>query len=396
MKAKTPTRNRKISQRKASAAKGFVSFGLDNLFPQNLLEAIKDSPTAQACIGVKARFIEGNGFLNPDLARMVVHRSGLRLDELLRRVSQNFAPFEVISLHVGYNGLGQITDIRPVGTEIIRLGEPDDLGYTFQAGIFPFIASQLTPNKKNEHARINLFNPNPDVVQEQIELAGGISKYPGQLIYETFWMPGDETYHSPSYLACIKDIETEAELSTYDYKTVTNGFNISGIFAYLGRKRQQRAPLNESDPYEPQDEETDEITNQIIQHQGAENAASIMTISAENKEELELMKFFDTTGAQLSDRYNSTNNRVSERIIRSMQVPAILANIQQGSSVFPDDKALQVATQYMQAHVNPYQRKIVEVLTNVFTHWHKPFPFNDFTIENLNYFQSNGGVVNAQ
>src|SRR5438105_487062 len=85
---------------KKSAIKGTLTFGANNMLPQDLLTLISDSVTARACLSTRAQFIQGNGFLDPVIAKMVVHRSGLTLDSVLHRTSNNVSYFEGVVAHV--------------------------------------------------------------------------------------------------------------------------------------------------------------------------------------------------------------------------------------------------------------------------------------------------------
>lgn len=378
MKATRPVQARKIETTK-SRLQGLLGFGVDNLFPQTLLEIIGESVTARACLGVRSRFIEGNGLLDAALARMVVHRSGMRLDELIRRTAKNVATFEVVCLLVQYNALGQIAGLRPVPVEVVRLGEPDDYGVVSKAGICLHLNDPRNKSKRDKFTTVNLFDPDPQTVLKQIELAGGIHNYPGQLIYEPVWEPGDDVYHIPSFSPAIRDMETEGELSIYDYSSATQGFSVSGFFAYLSDPTTQA-----SSTYNPLSD-PDSVEYQIAQGQGGAGAGRVVAIRARSIEELEAMRFIDSTGANLDKRYEATNERVARRITAAFQTPAVLANLAQGNTIFPDSQALATASTFMQGWANPYQRKISEVLSAVFANWQTPI-VSDFQIENLKTF----------
>lgn len=398
--ARFPIKNRKVETRK-SVVKGVLTFGPDNLLPQTLIDMVSNSVTASSCQLIRARFIEGNGLFNKALSETKVYRNGLTIDELIRQTSQQIAAFEVISLLVNYNGLGQIVGIKPVPVELIRLYERDGFGNLTHAGIFPHIGSYLNANRRKEHTKINLFNPDPLAVMQQIEQAGSVESYPGQLIYEPFSMPGDEEYHLPTYAAAFRDIETENELSEYDYRTVTNGFSVSGVLKYLGRVREGRKVEDEYGNFVeiPYDSALDpnSIEYQMANNQGARNAGAILTYGAASKEELDSMNFVDTTGANLSQRYESTKSRVEGNIARSMQVPNELVNIRRVGGIAPTGDEIKVASQLMQSVVNPYQRKLTRLLSVIAEHWKTGTfqPGADFTIENLNYFSDNANATNA-
>ena len=385
MSSSTPIKNKRIPITKGRVA-GFLNWGSDNLFPQKWLEVVRSSSTTSRCLGVQSRFIEGNGLLDTALSRMVVHRSGLRLDQLLSRTSKTASNFEGIAWHISYNGELKISGVRPVSYEIARLTEPDDLGYISHAGLFPYLGSTLYPRRAGEHARLPLFNPDPEVVLAQIQQAGGIAQYEGQLFYEPFLEDGDEYYHTPNYFSAEKDVQSDTELSEYDYRSIVNGFNSAGMLKILDM----------TDPAEGYDPMSDpnSIESQLAQGQGTENTSNIIVHRGKSKEELDAMRFESFADPKLADRYGATADRVAIRISRATMVPAVLANIFQGSSIFPDATALETASNFMQLQVNPIQRHISDALMRVFAHWKTPIQ-SDFAIQNLDYFNSKKQATQA-
>ena len=340
-------------------------------------------------MSVKAEFLEGNGFKDTKLSKLIVHRTGLTLDSVLNHVCWNVSFLESVALHIGYNGLGKIAFIRPIPSEFIRLAEPDDTGIIMNAAVVPYLDDDYNKNKKTKFTTLPLFNPDPAVVLEQIAEAGGIDKYKGQLFYHSFWAPGDGHYHIPSYFkGGVEAIESEGHLAKYDWRTITSGFNISGIFTCLGKSKEG----DKGYAYDPMQDPTS-IEYQLSEHQGAANAASIMVIRAEDNAELEAMEFHDTTGANLADRYISTANRIENRITRAFRVPNELVNIRREGGIAPTGDEIKVSSQLMQQSVNRLQRKISEIFALILTYWKDPVAMDSAEpckIENLNYFPDQG------
>ncbi|WP_460667140.1 hypothetical protein [Larkinella knui] len=234
-----------------------------------------------------------------------------------------------------------------------------------------------------------MFDPRPEVVLDQMAVAGGIDKYFGQLIYLPIGRRRGTYYIIPDWYRCVLDMQTERKLSVHDYKNATSGFDVSGIFFALESEEAG------DDDDEDGDGETDgDLVSQIEKHQGADNAASVMVYTSKNKEELEAAKFVPTTGADLANRYNSTNDRVPTKIARAFFVANELVNIRRQGGLMFSAEEYRFAAQLMQGKSNRAQRKISNLIRKIFEHWHEPVPFQDFSIENLNYFQD-GTVVNA-
>ncbi|GAB2549905.1 phage portal family protein [Spirosoma aerophilum] len=364
---------------KKSTIKGTLTFGANNLLPQDLLTLVSDSVTARACLATRAQFIQGNGFTDPAIAKMVVHRSGLTLDQVLHRTSNNVAYFEGVVLHIGYNGHGKIASIRPIPYEFIRLCEPDDMGIITHAAICPYLDGGYNANKKNLFTKIPLFNPDPAVVQAQMVEAGGIEQYQGQLLYEPFWAPGDGYYHQPSWMTAVRAIESEGQLDLFNWNTIVNGFNVSGILSVIGDSTKTAA--NYDPLLDPQS-----IEYQLADNQGAENAARVMVMRFKTESEAQATKFLDITGANLAQRFEYTSGWAADMITRAMNVPNELVGIRRNGGIAPTGDEVIVASQLMYQTVNPYQRRITELFAFIFANWQTPMPGADFHIENLNYF----------
>lgn len=73
--------------------------------------------------------------------------------------------------------------------------------------------------------RINIFNPDPDIVLEQIENAGGIDSYNGQILWQS--LDGQFIYPTASYDSAITEISTDEGLGNVKMRNVRNNFLVS-------------------------------------------------------------------------------------------------------------------------------------------------------------------------
>ncbi len=384
IRVRQPAVNKRVTLKKARAD-GFISFGADNLFPQTLLDVIDDSDTASAAMQVRAEFIEGNGINDIGLAEMPINRKGELLDDWIAAQAENLASGEVIAAIVGYNALGQKVSLEHVQWDYIRFKEPDDLGNITMAGIFPYLGSTLYSKKKDDHTLVFMYNPDPRVVLAQIKSVGGIEYYNGQLVYITVGRSRKSIYHIPSYAGGTSAFETEAELSKYDYRVVTTDLATSGMVKSLKKKTSNKDSV----------EDADSLANRLADHQGSDNAGSIIVVEAETQAELDAMDFVAFTGTDLSNRYNAIVDRTAERISRRTRIPNELIGIKKaGSGISFNKDQIKLSSQLMQQTVNRSQRTLTRFLTSFFETWHVPITGRDFIIENLNYFPEDA-VVSA-
>lgn len=390
--------NKKVPVSKSRSGT-FLAFGEGNVFPNKLLEVAEDSVTAGACIDVITEFIQGNGFNDEALADFVVNRDGETMDDILGQVAENIATFQAVTLHFGFNGLGQISSIRSVSGEAFRFGTPDDRGNINYGGIFPFLDNPYYKDKKEKHTRCPLFDPRPEVVLDQMYTVGGIDKYYGQLMYAPIGKRKGGFYVVPTWYRGIKDIQTEAKLSNYDFQSVANGFSVSGFVVGLEDDVDDDEDEIEEEeggpnPFRDRQREhqqaqrsNNDLVSQIESLQGDEEAGSVLVVTYKTKEQVDAFKFANTTGADLADRYNATNDRVPTRIARSFNVPNELVNIRRQGGIMFSPEEYRFAAQLEQGKQNRIQRKLEQMFRRIFQYWHEPVPFDDFTIENLSYFQ---------
>lgn len=398
MKATTPTRAKGVIETDRKVT-GFLSVGRDGLYFHNAILAAKASITASACLEARASFTVANGFKDKAIANMVVNRQGQTCDEILAATGENLAKGEYMALHFRYNGFGKIVSIRPVSFEIVQYAKPDDLNNISRAGIFPYMASTLYKNKaKKPSAVLDLFNPDPDVVLSQMAAAGGIEKWQGQLLFDPLKKPVNGYYHVANWMeAGIDDIETEHELSVYDHRTVLNGFSGSGFLVVV--EEPVETTNNDDDEFtelddngnaivrrEPLQRDSNDIENQMVSMMGNREAGNTMVLRFKDKETAAAARWIEASASQLANRYSSTAERVKVNISTVMKTPGELANVRRAGGMTPTGDEVRVASQLMQATVNPWQRKITQTFERIFQHWHRPMPSMDFTIENLNYF----------
>ncbi|ARK09036.1 hypothetical protein A6C57_01185 [Fibrella sp. ES10-3-2-2] len=385
-----PKTNRRITSKRGTI-RGFLSFGPDDMLPDRLIEVVKTSRVGRACASKRASFIAGNGWADRVLAETIINHKGETMDDLLDHIKWQMSFFQTVALLVSYNVLGQITGVKHVDVELVRYADYDETGELHYAGYFPFLCSSINVTRKKEHILLPLFDPRPDVVQQQIIEAGGISKYRGQILYAAMREPGDGVYHEPDYYACIDDMQTDAELSLYDRRTVTNGFNLSGAFAYWGGAEDTETveldkdgqPINSRS-----DDEGGSIEALFEANLGNDGTGNVMTIRTDTPEEVNSMKWFDFTGTNLADRYKSTAERIPVAITQAWSVPNELVNLRRTGGLMPTGQENEIAYKLMHESVNGYQRHVRRQLERVVRHW-RPGTFQEgvkLEIENLNYF----------
>lgn len=174
-----PLRNKTTYDRRLE----IVQNGEDNKYPTRMERLINGSPTAKQAAGVYAKFIRGQGFdvgFNIEVGRW----GGVKYtpDLLLQSVAKSLAYHKGFYLHISYNLAAQITSIVPLPFRYCRFGKQDSNKYAGKIRVYDnWDLEQGRSVRKSDIRDYDIYNP--DAVQRQIEKAGGIERYPGQVYF---------------------------------------------------------------------------------------------------------------------------------------------------------------------------------------------------------------------
>lgn len=373
-----------------SSIHNLQTYGYDNLYPQHLQQITAASGTVELCISRYAKFIEGNGFNDTRLSEYAVNRAGTTLDEVLHDVAGDIARFSGFALHVNYNVLCEITGVSFIPFEMCRLEEDDDAGHVAHILVHPDWTGhkrhhgiRLAVNEDNIN-RIDIFNPDPRVVALQIEAAGGIEYYRGQVMWCS--MDGKNIYPTPIYDAAITEISTDEGLGNIKYRNVRNNFLVSCM---LIAKKGAPNPSGEDGKHERSMIEADDLSK----FQGDENAGKIMLVEIENDEDVPQVISFPARN--YDKEFSVTDDSVTERIYAQFHQELFYA-IRMGKLGF-SGQVMQDAYEYYAGEVTNEQRFISRAFNRVFNHWHDKSMGNaDFTIEPLRYIMAGGRNQNEE
>lgn len=290
-------------------------FGLDNSYPQQAEMLLKRSLTLRAIVDRIADFINGEGFVDQNIAKMVVNRKGLQgqtLNKVLGIVSKPFTAFETIPLHIGYNLNFGISSITPIPFAFNRFGLKNP-----KTGCVDQIA--YSTNWERDGRRepggrgisfYPVFNPDPEVVGTQIEEAKGIGNYKGQILYLT---PEDGQYSLATFDSVFDDAQTQIELGVCKVSNIQQSFLSTLAIMYPGEFSS--------------DQERQDFNDLIANKTGARNAGS--RIGLQDKSGLKKVSdmFVNLSPTNLDKLFELTEKTVKENIIENYAFPKILMGI---------------------------------------------------------------------
>lgn len=337
------------------ASLNIKSYGERNLYPQELQALVFASPNARGCYERRANYIEGDGIASQALAETVCNRRGEKLDDIHSLCSADLALYEGVALHFNYTVEGKISSVTHIPFENCRLEEADDNGIIHHIVVHPDWTGRSTRGgyavKVNEDnvLRFNVFNPNPAIVQKEIEAVGGIANYKGQVLYKT--SAGINAYCTPRIDANLTDISTDEGLANVNYRNVRFNFLAGGLLWV------KKGAGN--------DTTDDALVRAIEDLQGDTHACKIGVCFAETDEDKpELINF---AGENQDGKYVNTTASVISNIYAAFN-QELFYRLRSGSIGFSGELAEQVRLEYCQ-QVTKEQRLLSRIYKTMLDHW---------------------------
>lgn len=370
---------------------GIQTYGEDNLYPQTFRNILAASSTGAECLDRFADFIEGNGFRDVPFSESVVNRKGDTADDIHALVCRDVAYYNGLALHVNYNIYGDIVELHHVPFENCRLAESDDNGYVGKIAIHPDWSGQKTRGgkvikvAKENIDYIDVFNPDKRVVAAQIEAAGGIEYYKGQVLWVS--LSGKDIYPTGKGDRVVTEMSTDEGLANVKYRNVRNNFLPAAmIFTKKGTNITFDQDGNEIDSRD----DDDSFSDSLLQLQGDTNCGKLMEVTLETDEDKP--EVVSLNSQNYDKEFTVTDISVTERIYSAFgQEPWYCIRI--GKVGFSGD-ILEDAFEYYNSIVSKQQRLIERTFTRVFRHFYEAVnASNDFSVEPLKYVR-NAGVSN--
>lgn len=156
---------------------GFRRYGQDNLYPQQVRDFYRTSPTLHKCVDRMAEHLFGE-----------YAGQGLLSAKIVESLVKDYCLFGGFALHVTYNLVGDIDSVNYVPFEAIRLGEQNAQGLYTQCYYCPDWEGRKTANGKRIDPKRSMtkyftFADNVEVRLMRMEAAGGPENYGGEILY---------------------------------------------------------------------------------------------------------------------------------------------------------------------------------------------------------------------
>ncbi|OCK42528.1 hypothetical protein BA195_10150 [Tenacibaculum soleae] len=285
------------------------NWGLDNSFPSLIEILVNHSVTSKNCINKVAKAIYGKSF--GKIGNIIINSDGQTLNEVLRIASREYAKHNNVFFHITYNGELRIKAIKVIPATSVRVGKSDDLGYS---GKFIVYDNWNKENGKIDADKFRVydkFNPLKNVIEAQIEKAGSILNYKGQILH--LQKDTNSIYSLPDLFA----VQNEALLQKNSQIFRANGAERG----FLNNKVIVVQPFANDD-----DRRT--FKNTIKEIQGAENAGTTTLLeSSQMADDLSnQFKVEDLTSNYNDKLFEYSDKQAKQNITEAFGVPLILVD----------------------------------------------------------------------
>ena len=339
----------------------------DNLYPQRAKEARDRSYTVKIACARYAEFLNGEGFTDPKLSSLIVNRKGHTANDMLDHVCNSTSWANGFFIHVGYNLNYKINSVKLLDFEFNRFGLPDDDG---EFNLIKYCTNwERDPfkeiNNVMEICDYPVFNPNPEVVKQQIEAAGGILNYKGQIF---FWTPEEGRYPKATFDTVFDQAQTQAEIGIFDLAMEQNGFKAGHLINYPGKFE----TLTEEQKFK---DGVNSFTGQgaggalILENPDGQLKAQDMVVSLQ----------MQNTG----DLHISVDKRVRDAIRVNFGMPAEIIGEMPETGMF-NQQQMQDAYIYYNTVTRSMRKTISRQMKKIFDNWFQPIT-QDFSIIEQKY-----------
>lgn len=200
--------------------KEVYNFGVDNDAPEKIDLLIENAGTAKYCANQMTQYLIGKGFGDAD---DILINDTQRLYDFTELVAKSKVKQSGIFIGVAWGFDTQkktfiITEMKVLPFENCRIGKQDDKEYSGKICVYKDIN-----NKKESGTWYDVYNDNANVIQAQIDKAGGFQKYKGQILF----ISEDETkiYPISRVTGSVEmDCENEIQIARYKNQILKHGF----------------------------------------------------------------------------------------------------------------------------------------------------------------------------
>ena len=207
---------------KEDTQKGYIKYGKDNLYPQELIRLYNEHPEHRAIVNRKARYIWGKGIKavnEQDTIKVNAFIDSFNrfetLNEQGKRISTNFELFNGVYVQVITNLLGTPIEFYVLDSANCRLSECQKKLY--------YSKNWNRNTKPSEIQVLDKFSKDCGAGTFFIDF----KYYTASVNYIS------SVYPTPIYQSVVNEINTDVDISTFNSNYVANGFSAGTIISFF-------------------------------------------------------------------------------------------------------------------------------------------------------------------
>ena len=314
---------------KEISGKDFISWGVNNNYPNYLFSLYSDCATLQSIINGTSDFVCGNDIIcNVPKFSKRINKKGDTISDLISRISVDYLIFGGFAIQVIKDFNNNINELYWVDFSKLRSDKKNE--------VFFYSEDWNKSYGRVKTIQYPKFSPNDKNATSIFYFKGNKTR---------------STYPTPIYNASIIACELEKKINDFHLNEISNNFLTSKIINFNNGQ--------------PQPEIQEEIERNINEKfSGEANAGRILISFNENKENATTIENLGTDN--FADRYNALAKRMREQIFVAFRTCPIVFGLQKENNGFSQDEYLQAFVLYNRTMVQPIQNIIINTLDKIF------------------------------
>jgi len=330
---------------------GIKTYGEDNGYPQRMQNLYNASGSAKMCANLAASYVVGKGFEDKYFYKAIINEKGLTPDKLIRILAPDKKKLRGIAVHINYNASYQKTEVNFVPFENCRIGDGDFKG---KIGLKKdwYTTKRFGSKKADDIDFIDRYNPDPLVIEAQVQASGGWENYKGQVLFHS-----DDygTYPLATIDPVLNDVQAEIESSNTRKNNLKNNFQLKTIWVEKGQVQD-----------EDEQQETVEGIRKFVGSDG--NQVSVVFSKDPDGKDVPDLK---SISSGVNDKlFQYTDQAARLAIYTAFGQPAILHSDYQGTNGYNEGQLPQ-SMAYYNAYTEPDRIFFEELFTELFENWHE-------------------------
>jgi hypothetical protein len=318
--------------------KGWVDYGIDNLYPQYLIDLYYSAPIHNALTNSIIEMIAGKGLYGDAAGETLLKQ--WKINKQNRSIASDLKMqggywLEVI-LSMDKKSVARVNHLPFENCRIAYSEEREEI-----TGVYYSRDWNDTRKKRNTPEYIPLFEAMPDASNEN-----AVVKYCTYTFRQTV---GSSYYPKPDYIGSLNWIELQRQIAIYHVNNIMNGFFPSII-----------AQFNNG---QPDPEKATQIVRDFERKMsGAVNAGKLIALFNDNKDAAATFETFPLTDADKQYALLSEESRENTLIAHRVTTP-LLFGVRDGGGLGSNTDEMKAGLEiFTEKVIKPYQQMIVESL----------------------------------